>query len=351
MAQYNLFICAIVGLFIIDYSKKKQGFSIFGLFAIIVTISFVVLRDYVGYDYANYVDIFHHSYERLIARNFEWGFIIVTIITQSFTEEYFWLFFIFGLSTILFICKGILLYTTNFRIAFLIYLLTPGLFINSFSIIRQGIAVALLLNAFFYYYNKNYTPAVLYTTFAALFHYSVLIALPFCLFAPKLSKYAKSLVIFGILISLILSRIKLVPTIIMLFLGDTKFIAYANYIDQGTSLIKIITLNTVAILYLFFYKNLDNLNRTLLVLVAIGLMLTNICSDVAAITRIGYYFKIFDCVLIANIIATIRKPHLRLVIIIIVTLYYYALFFNALNVDLNITDYPKLTPYRTIFDY
>lgn len=85
-------------------------------------------------------------------------------------------------------------------------------------------------------------------------------------------------------------------------------------------------------------------------IVAMGLMQTNICSSVAAITRIGYYFKIFDCVLIANITQNIKKTNYRLLLIILVVSYYFALFFNALIVDIQFDDFPKLTPYKTFID-
>lgn len=248
------------------------------------------------------------------------------------------------------VSHGISLYTVNFRIAFLIYLLTPGLFLNSFSIIRQGLAIALLFNAYYYLYTKELKLFYLYTIAAVCFHYSVLAALPFILFSLKFRDYAKTFIIIGIPISLILSKFQIIPHIIGLILGDTRFIAYANFTDTGTSFTKLLILNTIILFYLFFANRLNSLNKSLLMIVAMGLMLTNICSSVAAITRIGYYFKIFDCVLIANITQNIKKTNYRLLLIILVVSYYFALFFNALIVDIQFDDFPKLTPYKTFID-
>lgn len=350
MTSYNVFILIIIILFIADQSVYRKRFGYFCYLAISITILFTILRDSVGYDYSTYVELFTMPAKRLLERGLEPGFIGLTGFIQLYSDNYFWLFFIFGISIILLICHGIKLYTTNFRIAFIIYILTPGLFLNSFSILRQSLAIALLFNFFYYYYYKKNNIALFYFLTAVLFHYTVLVALPFFYIAKKITRSAKIYIIIGIPFSLFLSKINIIPTLIELILGDTKFIAYANFNDDGTSFSKLLILNLVFIAYLLFYKKLNPLNKTLLVIVSTGLMLTNICADVAAITRIGYYFKIFDCVLIANIIKFIKNPYARVGVVIFIFLYFYTLFLNALNVDLNLTYYPKLTPYKTFFD-
>ena len=263
MWQYNLFIGSIVFLLIADQFTTKKRLGFFGIIAIFITITFVVCRDYVGYDYANYVQFFSYSVDKLIERRLEWGFIGTTAIIRLFTDNYFWLFFVVGLSTIVLVSHGISLYTANFRIAFLIYLLTPGLFLNSFSIIRQGLAIALLFNAYYYLYTKELKLFYLYTIAAVCFHYSVLAALPFILFSLKFRDYAKTFIIIGIPISLILSKFQIIPQIIGLILGDTRFIAYANFTDTGTSFTKLLILNTIILFYLFFANRLNSLNKSL----------------------------------------------------------------------------------------
>lgn len=348
MVAYNIFIAVVIVLLLADSAQRKP-FGFFALLAIVIAIAFSTFRDYIGYDYANYVEFYTLSTEKLFNRGLELGYIGVSALLHCFTDDYFWLFFLFGAATIILICKGIFLYTRNFRIAFIIFLLTPGLFLNSFSIIRQSLAIALLFNSFYGYYLGHLRSSLWYAIFSVLMHYSTIFVLPFFAIAPRLARNARTLVLIGIPISLVLAKLKFLSILITFLMGGTKFVAYASYIDQGTPFVKLLALNCVLFLYLFFYKNLDRLGRTLLVVVAIGLMLTNVCADVAALTRIGYFFKIFDCVLIANIVRAVKSPNRRLVIILFVFIYYYALFFNALSVDMALPDFPKLTPYKTIF--
>ena len=351
MIPYISLVFSLCVLFIFDHILPKQKGRSFGVIvAVIITIIFSIIRNNVGYDYANYVEFFSMDISKLIDRGLEWGFICSVSLLRLYTDNYFWLFFIYGVFTILLVCRGIRLYTSNFKIAFLIFILTPGLFLNSFSILRQALAIVLLFNAFFYYYKKEINKALLWAGFAALFHYTVIAALPFLMISPKLAKNARIIVLIGVPISLILSQFNLVPKLIGLILSDSRFAAYATFSDIGTSLSKLIILNTVAFFYLCFYKLLNNLNKTLLVIVTLGLILTNICSDVAAITRIGYYFKIFDCVLLANIVSLIKNPVIRAGVIVCIVTYYFCIFLNALNVDSNLLFSPKLTPYQTFLD-
>ncbi|MFR1361650.1 EpsG family protein [Alistipes ihumii] len=351
MIVYLAFIGLVISSFSLDYLYKKEGCGIFALFAILLTILLVILRYYVGYDYDTYSYFFGESISSLIDKKLEWGFIGIVWFLHLFEADPFWLFFCFGVGIIGFILHGVKLYTRNVRIAFLIYLLIPGLFLNSLSIIRQALAIAILFNAFYYYCNKRYKTFWILFLLAFLFHYSSLLVLPFFLLAPKLQGKAKWLIWIGIPLSLILYKLNFIDTVITALLGSSRFVVYAEYEDAGASFVKLLVLNLSVVVYLFFYKKMDKQNRSMLALAVIGLLLLNTCASVGAITRISYYFKIFEIVLLANIVSYFRASLNRVVACTCIFIYFFAMFYSALYRDYTAVDtYPKMTPYQTIWE-
>lgn len=349
MNIYLLFIGIIILLFAIEYCIHKKGYSTLTLFALILTIGLVVLRYEIGYDYLNYAYFCREDINVLASTNLERGFIGLVGIFQFFHIDSFWMFFLFGLSTILLVFHGIKLYTPNVRVAFLIYLLIPGLFLNSFSTLRQSIAIAFVFNAYYYYYIKEYKLFVVFYFCGALFHYSCLAILPLFLLAPLMQSKLRLIILIGVPLSLVLSTINFSSIVINNLLGYSKYILYTERQGSGTNFIKLVVLNATLALYLFIYKRLTVFERSLLLLVVLGLILLNICSSVGAITRISYYFRIFEIVLLANVFSHFRKIKTRFFICTCVVIYYFIMFYSSLSFDYYQVDtYPKLTPYKSV---
>lgn len=351
MTTYLLFIGTVILLLSADYLQQRNGYGVFTLFALFLTIGLVVLRSETGYDYLNYVDHYNSGAASLMERKLEWGFVGLVGLLRLIHAGPFWMFFIVGVSIVCLMFRGVKLYTSNVRIAFLIYLLTPGLFLNSLSILRQALAIVLVFNALHYYLSKQYKSFFGFYLLAALFHYSCLMVLPLFLLAPALQRNAKTIALIGIPLSLVLSRFDLPGFLLTHLLGNTKFAFYAGFEDAGTSLAKLLVLNLSIVPYLFFYKGMDRLNRSFFVLVTIGLILLNICSNIGAITRISYYFRIFETVLLANIVSRFRTMPSQIILCTCITAYYFIMFYSSLSFDYRQVDsYPKMTPYQTILN-
>ncbi len=138
---------------------------------------------------------------------------------------------------------------------------------------------------------------------AFLFHYSSLLVLPFFLLAPKLQGKVKWLIWIGIPLSLILYKLNFIDTVITALLGSSRFIM--EYEDAGTGFRQIVGAESIRS-GVFVFTKMDKQNRSMLALAVIGLLLLNTCASVGAITRISYYFKIFEIVLLANIVSYFR---------------------------------------------
>lgn len=351
MTAYIIFIFVVLILLSIDFIWNSKSYGILMLIAVLWVILFTVLRFETGYDYLNYVDFLNLDFGELIDRHLEFGFVMVVTILKILNINYFGLFFLFGGSIVLFLFRGIKLYTENVRMAFLIFLLIPGLFLNSFSIIRQSLAVVILFNAYYYLWNKQYYYWWGFFILALLFHYSVLFTLPFLWLAIRLEKKANVILLIGVPLSLFLAQINVLNIILGLILGGSKFAVYLEYEDTGTNLFKLIVLNISVLPYLFFYKRFDELNRSLLILVVFGLALLNVFSNIGAITRISYYFKIFEIVLLSNVILFFKKGWSRIIFCMILFVYFFLMFYSSLYFDYReVNEYPKLTPYKTIFE-
>lgn len=349
MTVYLLFIGIVVLLLSADYLHRKNGYGSFTWLALFLTVCLVVMRYETGYDYQNYVDIYLSDLSSLSERKLEWGFVGLVGVLRTLQAGPYWMFFLLGISIVCLAFRGIKLYTPNVRIALLIYLLTPGLFLNSLSILRQATAIVLVFNAFYYAYTKQYRTFWGFYLSGCLFHYSCLLVLPFFLLAPRLQSKAKMLVLIGIPVSLVLSKIDLMGFLLSHLLGSTKFVFYAGFEDGGTSFAKLLVLNASVVLYLLFYKGMSRLDRSLLVLVTIGLILLNICSNIGAVTRISYYFRIFETVLLANIVSRFGAMRSQIIVCTCISVYYFAMFYSSLSFDFHqVESYPKLTPYRSI---
>ncbi len=351
MTAYLFFIAIIVFLLFLDYFTKRQGYGIFTIIALLVIIFFSTIRHETGYDYLQYVGMMKGSASILIDANMEWGFVGLVSLLQLFGADYFWLFFVIGTASILYFFRGSQLYTLNVRIALLIYLLVPGLFLNSFSIIRQGLAIVIMFNAYYYLFEKRYFCFWLWSVWGIMFHYSALFALPFFWLATKLSGRARLIMILGIPLSLVLAQMNVIGFVFGILLGNSKFSAYLEYKDAGSSIVKLLVLNLSVLPYLCFYDRMDKINRSFLVLAVWGLILTNIFSSVAAVTRISYYFRIFEIILLANIASYFKKGGSQMIFCTLLFIYFFIMFYSSLLFDYtSVEEYPKLTPYQTIFE-
>jgi hypothetical protein len=131
-------------------------------------------------------------------------------------------------------------------------------------------------------------------------------------------------------------------------LGSTRYLAYASYNDRGASFEKIIVLNTFMCILLFLFdEKMNDKIKTMYFFTVLSTAIVTTFSSVGAITRFSYFFKIFEIILIADIIYFFKNKDIRLFIIVFIIFGYYGvMFFNALLVDVKIELFPKIVPYK-----
>lgn len=96
---------------------------------------------------------------------------------------------------------------------------------------------------------------------------------------------------------------------------------------------------------------MNNEHKSILNLSVLGICLFNLFPSVAVVTRITYYFRIFDSVLLANLVFYFKLGTSRVIICVIIFIYFFLMFYAPLDKDYyNYPEYPKLTPYKTLFE-
>lgn len=344
MLFYIVYISIIAIILLTDYFSGITNRKI-TMMALLFVIIISGIREDVGYDFRNYVSFY------LRENSPEFGFNLVNKGLKLFGLNYNSMFFLFSFMTIMFVCKGIESYTHHTRIAFLIYMLIPGLYLNSFSIVRQSIAIAVLFYGYRFLVNKEKRKYIITIILASGFHYSSLLTIPFFLLSLKAIRIKEWMYLFMIIGSLCLARLNLITVIFGHILGSTRYVAYATYDDAGTSFLKILVLNIFILILLLLYKKMNSIDKKMYFLAVLGTSIVTIFGSVGAVTRFSYYFRIFEIVLVADMIYLFKKKDIRLImIILLMTGYYGPIFYNSLLVDTKLGSSPKITPYKTFLE-
>ncbi len=142
-------------------------------------ILFGGLRYHVGTDYESYEEIFNN-----LVRNWgdarytgtETGFVWLCRLITVFTDNSQWLFFVTNLiiSLLGLACVG--RYCRFVPLG--LYIFYTTIYYQSFNVIRQGIACAIVFMAFGLYHEGKWVRAVILVLIASLFHRTALIMLP-----------------------------------------------------------------------------------------------------------------------------------------------------------------------------
>ena len=196
-------------------TKNKINFTSLSIFLILA------LRDNIGYDFQSYIA----AYE-LKEDNYELISKYLTQFTFIF-KNYHYFFLTFAFLTIFFVRKAAQISNNHFLI--ILFILFPGFFIDSFSTVRQSLAISLVIYSYALNMNmKNYyyMPLII----SCLVHYS---AIPFALCFLFINFFSKNkflffyvltgLVILSSSILLVVENVSILFPRINYYVGDNDF--------------------------------------------------------------------------------------------------------------------------------
>ena len=326
---------------------NKSGNKVYGFLGLTGAIVFSGLRYQTGYDYNSYEHIFSNIQDFQGA--IEPGFFWFIALLKNFDIDNRVIFFLFSGFTQLFIYLGLRKLTKNYNLAFLIYLLIPGLYLNSFSIIRGSLALSLFIYAAGIlvsdYSVKKY---IIIGIFSSIIHYTAVI--PFFIFyiikykTNKLS--GNKLLLIGMLIASIFISQSEIPNKILGILAGSRFEAYIElYEPQG--FIKVLGVNLLGLFILINSNSIKYPYSKYLTMWFIGIIIYNIFINFTPVTRVAYYFSFFSIPVLLFIIDA-QKILIRRIYLIIVILFFSSALINSLYNDTLNDNYPNMLYYKTV---
>lgn len=332
-------------LLIDNFNKQKNSLIRYFLLFLIIVVSGT--RYEVGYDYYNYVNY----YSIWLPYNLEPLFIYLVQLEQLITDNYQILFLTFSFLTISVIYYAITKYTKYIKTSFLFYLLIPGLYITSFSTLRQSLAMAFFFLAmYFLLYPKNKFKYVFYSVISVLLHYSAIVPVLIVIIFYKVLKvnYSFFIYAFFIVLSLILLNIDFVEILLSNAPGR-----YGSYLDMPREIpIYKVFLVNVFMLIIVFFKNKfikENEDIVLINLLFVGIIILNLFSNFEHVSRLSHYFTIFQIIILSKLIYSSKKQYIKYLLLYITTIFYALILIKALYSDTLETYNPKMTPYKNYF--
>ncbi len=275
----------------------------------------------VGGDYWSYTSIFN-----LLAQNrdksvaTEFGFnILVKIVQKLFGydgKQYIIIFAIVAFATIFFFMKGLEEFSEDFFVSFSMFMLL-GYYASSFNSIRSYLAFSVAFYSIKYIFRKEYWKFVLMILLASTFHISILLVLV----AYPLGKIKWKPWLIALLSIFSISLIAL-PNVYRRLV----FLIYPQYentiYDTGDiSYINIARCIAVLIFAIVLYKKVikDNeRNRFYFNMNIFAAIVYICCSFLPVVSRIGYYFNIFQILLVPALIDAIPKKWVRVVLKVLI---------------------------------
>ena len=223
-------------------------------------------------------------------------------------------------------------------VAIFIYLFSSNFYLLNFSMMRQGLVIAVFLAMWKYIKAKKWHIALVGLILAASVHSSALILLPFSFWGFLKMKNGKVwAIIYLVLFFFLWSADDLLNVVFEALIIFEAFQAFSYYLTDAESvefgvgfLINMLPF-VVSIYYLMIDKEQTEQNHQLVALATIGFMILPFGQIIPLISRVGMYFGAFSICAFTDSYSIIRNRYMRWIMIgiyVAITLYDYWNFFN-----------------------
>lgn len=173
---YYIVLLFIVLLLEFFDSKVKNNKDLFFKICILIIILFSGLRYYIGWDYKAYYDTIAFGIDTNIYSKREWlNYSLINITRNLFWPEFYFMFTSFV--SIFLIGKTIKKYSVDKWMSIYLYLTFPLFFLNSLSVIRNFMAIAITVYSTRYIIDRKLFRFIIAIIIAAGFHQSAYIAI------------------------------------------------------------------------------------------------------------------------------------------------------------------------------
>lgn len=294
-------------IFILQSNIHKEQKRVLGVILTILMILISGFRYDVGMDYPIYEDMYNKIINGQSVRG-EWGFVAICKLCISIGGNAQLMFFIFAIATILLFYKSYRLFSPNVIMSLTIFLCLGQLYLNTFNIVRQSLAIAIFAYSIKYIVNKNPFKYFIAIFIASLFHTTALILAPlYFVLRVKWSKLIK-VVFLAVLASssgIIINIIQNSPYEVYLrFERYTHSASIINILYLGLGLLIILYESKLMATYkdrnVFINLNLICTGLFILYFIFSGTPL------VMVVTRMNYYFLGVYAIIFARVICDLK---------------------------------------------
>lgn len=349
MIFYLSLLLALLALFYISYTKPRTEIFV-SLTILVIFILIGGFRDGIGWDYNSYIKWYLKGTRD---DGLEFGFLGIMKVFRYLNLDYTFLFFFFSFFTYLFAYLAIRKYTKKSSLPLVLYFMIPVLFLYSFTYIRQYLSVTISFYAFTFLLDRKYFLYFLWMAVAISFHYSCLI--PFVIF-PLVYRWEDSIKNYHlyilIVVSFIVSRIGIIYWL-SLFFKDSHYLYYVSSKSVvAVPLLKLLVINVVGFLVINYFDKKgfhQDYQKCLLLLYVCSILFLNLFSESTELTRVYVYFRIFEIILVADILRY-ALGNKRFWLLGFLCCFYLFPYFRAIKIDSEsaVKQELKLIPYKTL---
>lgn len=187
MTPYIIVFITVTILAFLAQSNISKIFKFFCYIGIVFALSFLnLIRAFtIGTDTLNYIDIFHDSIwstniiNYSLRYNIEFGFVYISFILKYILKHDSFVFFAYALIQYSILTYVFVKSRLNLVMCFSLLLTISSFYINSFNILRQNLAISLVILSSYFLINGKNKKFLIFSLIASTIHYSSIIGLFF----------------------------------------------------------------------------------------------------------------------------------------------------------------------------
>lgn len=327
----SVFFIIFIGL-IFNYKNRKQK-KIYLIISFFILITIACIRDNnVGVDTEQYVRnykvISSLDFSELSSLRYELGFSYLCKILSNFSENPQILIIVTSIFINISVLRFIYKNSDNVLLSTILYVIM-NFYFSYMNIMRQAIAVSIILWAYEYLKKRRYIPFIILVILATMFHFSAILAIIFIVL--KELKFNKKFIYIMLILSLLsfcfgrqffIFLCKLSPRLNDYLAGE---FSGSNYFG---ALIEAIIYIIIFFVGIFIIKKedeeifMDKSNKENLLIGIVGLtcILLVLVMKVSIFNRFSPYFSIFTIIWIPNILSKIKRRENRMLMTITILL-------------------------------
>lgn len=311
-----LFSMATYFVMLANISKNKVNKILFTIIGLGLPIIMFSLRYRVGTDYDSYILLYNKYNDEtlnylIFSRNFEIGFSIILKIAKLFNDPQV-IFAIFALATIIIVYRNILNNKEKCSVSLAFFLFLFLYSANTLNIIRQMLAVVIVMSSYKYIWNRNFKKFVISILIASMFHTTALLFFP-CYLINYKNNTKKQKALRKILIVVILLVVLLFNQFLNILGNVEIFDKYVSYSQGKMTNNYMFWIKLIILIVLFTFKkelciyNDKNKLYYFFLIIDILLYFTGFISPF--IKRIALYFGICEILVISQIPKVVENKY------------------------------------------